>query len=321
MKISIERLNALAIKISIKKWKTNLSVKTAREYTNFANVLCVFQTFNKSHLIKFVLRPFVKNNFKNILLFADGCVDKTIQKASLLLDGKNHAVISVNNVHEIQNYRFAMNSEWGKTAEFSLLMQDDDIYPEDFSWLEYGLKVMSADPKLVVIGFAGGYDFLKMHQPSETYETDSFFANDGFCGIEDTWVAKNVIPTRQTKFSFQYCQVVFRAPHLIRNAEFLKNTNFDPLFEPYQDDDTNYCLDLWSKGFRVGLVTGAEIHRNIGIGGMRLSKFTSVNKRPSHTKRNYSYIYSRYADFINTGQLENTVKAANDRIVKKFVYL
>jgi hypothetical protein len=54
---------------------------------------------------------------------------------------------------------------------------------------------------------------------------------------------------------------------------------------------------------------------------MRLSKFTSINKRPSHTKRNYSYIYTRYADFINSGQLENAVKAANDKIVKKFVYL
>jgi hypothetical protein len=210
MKIPIERLNALATKISIKKWKANLSVKKPREYTNFANILCVFQTFNKSHLIKFVLRPFVKNNFKNILLFADGCVDKTVQKASLVLDGKNHAVISVNNVHEIQNYRFAMNSEWGRTAEFSLLMQDDDIYPEDFSWLEYALKMMSADPKLVVIGFAGGYDFLKMNEPSETYETDLFVDQGELCGIQDTWVAKKIISRQQTKFNFQYCQVVFR---------------------------------------------------------------------------------------------------------------
>jgi hypothetical protein len=248
-------------------------------------------------------------------------VDKTVQKASLLLDGKNHAVISVNNVHEIQNYRFAMNSEWGRTAEFSLLMQDDDIYPEDFSWLEYGLKMMSADPKLVVIGFAGGYDFLKMNEPSEKFETDLFVSQGDLCGIQNTWVARNIISSQHTGLIFQYCQVVFRAPHLIRNAEFLKNTNFDPLFEPYQDDDTNYCLDLWSKGFRVGLITGAEIHRNIGIGGMRLSKFTSINKRPPHTKRNYSYIHSRYADFINTGQLASTVKAANDKIARKFVYL
>ena len=51
-----------------------------------------------------VLAPFIEARFKNIMLFADGCIDETVAEAQCLLTGKRHAIIVVNDLHEIQNY-------------------------------------------------------------------------------------------------------------------------------------------------------------------------------------------------------------------------
>ena len=324
MKFSIQRIHEIASEISKKKWEILKQRRAClRAFEAYPNVLCVFQTFNKSHLIRLVLNPFIKKGFKKIILFSDGCVDNTLTKAASILKGKEHVVIAVNDVHEIRNYRFAITSESAKNCEFALLMQDDDLYPLDFGWLDYGIEMMKRDPKLVVIGYRGGYDFTSMSLPSNTFKTDIFYQSGEEIGIEGSWAAKktNVISSGPNKFNFRYCQTVYRAPHLIRVKEFLDFTNFDPLFEPFQDDDTNYCLELWSKGYRIGLVAGAEINREVGISGMRLSNVFNLDKRPEHAARNYEYLYSRYGDMVNSGELGLMVKKANERIIRNFVYL
>jgi hypothetical protein len=324
MNISLHRIHEIASEISKKKWELLKQRKVSKKsFEAYPNILCVFQTFNKSHLIRLILNPFIKKGFKNIILFADGCLDNTLTKSALILRGKNHLVIAANDVHEIKNYRFAITSETAKSCEFALLMQDDDIYPDDFSWLEYGLGLMKKDPKLVVVGYRGGFDFTSMHPPSDTFLLDSFYQVGNEIGLTGTWTGKNakVFSHAPNQFNFSYCQAVYRAPHLIRIKEFLQETNFDPLFEPFQDDDTNYCLELWSKGYRVGLVAGAPINRDIGIGGMRLSNSIGINKRPGHTIRNYEYLYRRYASLINSGELGLKVKKANEGIFRKFLYL
>ncbi len=104
----------------------------------------------------------------------------------------------------------------------------------------------------------------------------------------------------------------------------MQNTDFDESFEPYQDDDSNYCLQLWSKGFRVGLVGGARIARDVGIGGMRLSNVLTINSRPPHTKRNHDFLNNRYSGFINSGELSLLVENANKALIpskKRFLYL
>jgi glycosyltransferase involved in cell wall biosynthesis len=324
MKFSLQRIHEIASEISKKKWEhLKQRRESQRTFDAYPNILCVFQTFNKSHLIRLVLNPFIKRGFKNIILFADGCIDNTLTKAASILKGKNHLVISVNDVHEIRNYRFAITSESGKNCEFALLMQDDDLYPIDFSWLDYGLEMMKRDPGLVVIGYAGGFDFTSMSSPSNTFQTDSYYHDGEETGILGSWTAKNmqVFSSGPNQFNFGYCQAVYRAPHLIRVMEFLECTKFDPLFEPFQDDDTNYCLELWSKGYRVGLVNGAVINRDIGIGGMRLSNVSGIDRRPEHAARNYKYLFNRYGAMVNSGELGLMVKKANEGIIRKFLYL
>jgi hypothetical protein len=326
MNNSIQEIHDTASVISLGKWEKLKALKKSDiKFDAYENLLCIFQTFNKSHLLKMVLNPFVEARIKNIMLFADGCIDETVAEAQALLTGKNHSIIVLNDLHEIHNYRFALTSEWGKKSEFALLMQDDDLYPTDFRWLDYGLEMMKKDPKLVVIGFNGGQNIKSIHKASDTFTQDTLLikgANYSLGNsVEGSFASRTSIGEH---LDFNYAQVSIRAPHLIRVSDFLQNTKFDPLFEPFQDDDTNYCLELWSKGFHVGLVHGAKIYRDIGIGGMRLSNTLTINSRPAHTQRNHNLLFDRYANFINSGELADRVKKANSSIEskpKKLLYL
>lgn len=310
MKFSIRRIHELATAISIEKWELLKKRSRPPIFEAYPQILCVFQTFNKSHLIRLVLNPFVKKGFKNIILFADGCIDNTLTKAASILRGHNHYVISANDVHEIKNYRFAITSEFGKNCEFALLMQDDDLYPIDFSWLDYALEIMKKDPKLVVLGFNGAINYLQIRLANETFETDTFEMRNDLVGLPNSWFGQ-IIHGPAKNGPFQYCQTVNRAPHLIRIKEFNLLTQFDGAFEPYHDDDVNYCLEIWKKGYRVGFIAGVPIARDVGVGGMRLSGNVGVSRRPAHLKRNHNILFRRYGDFINSGKLRDLVDQAN----------
>lgn len=311
MKFSIDRIHELASAISVVKWELLKQRPEPRIFEAYPKILCVFQTFNKSHLIRLVLNPFIKKGFKNIILFADGCIDNTLTKAASILRGKSHLVIAANDVHEINNYRFAVTSDAAKNCEFALLMQDDDLYPNDFGWLDYALELMRQDPKLVVLGFNGAINYLQIRPANQTFETDTFEMRNDLVGLPNSWFGQ-IIQGPTNKGSFQYCQTVNRAPHLIRLNEFNALTNFDPEFEPYHDDDVNYCFEIWKKGYRVGYVSGAPIARDIGVGGMRLSGNVGLNRRPAHLKRNHNILFERYGEFINSGALNDLVSQAND---------
>ena len=323
----LKLIHERAAEISKMKWEQLKSVvKRDTEFSAYENILCVFQTFNKSHLLKMVLAPFIKTRFKNIMLFADGCIDETVSEAQTMLTGKKHAIVVFNDLHEIHNYRFCLTSEWGRQSEFALLMQDDDLYPVDFEWLDYGLEMMTKDPKLVVIGYRSGFYYKKICPASLTFESDPFYWEGNMMGAPGGSRFELIEGADIGAFglNFKYCDIVIRSPHLIRVADFLEHTQFDPLFEPFQDDDSNYCLQLWRKGYRVGLVGGARIARDVGIGGMRLSNQMTPHSRPTHTKRNHNYLHERYESFINSGELAALVRDANDSIAKppkKLLYL
>lgn len=319
---SIQKIQELASEESRLKWKNYKKREADDSFKNYSNVLCIFQTHNKSHLIKEVLSPFLNAKMQNIILFADGCFDDTVQQAQPFLTGRKHSIIVLNDLHEIHNYRFAVSSAWASSAEFGLFLQDDDLYPEDFRWLDYGIEMMRKDPKLCVIGYRDGINFRQISPASDTFETDVFYIQGNRMGLPGSSEVSLVDAQKPLAgFNFQYCQTVNRAPHLIRIGEFLKHTNFDEQFEPFQDDDTNYCLQLWKQGLRVGLVSGAKIARDIGIGGMRLSGHLTTSRRPAHTKRNHNILFERYSNFINSGELAQQVDNANKEIVRKFLYL
>ena len=182
---------------------------------------------------------------------------------------------------------------------------------------------MKRDKRLVVLGFNGGINIKNISTASESFATDKFDVDGGSykfsSNMEGNFVARP--GAIGNKLDFNYGQVAIRAPQLIRIAEFLENTSFDHSFEPYQDDDTNACLELWSKGYRVGFVHGLTAYRGIGVSGMKLSMEANMNIRPDHMRRNHNLLFERYGDFINSGKIHEIVNQANASIVKRFLYL
>lgn len=312
----LDELNRRASEISVSKQvEFQNNKKVYKDYCGYQDILCVFQTHNKAHILNEVLSPFLKTEFKNIILFADGCQDDTLVVAAALLDGKHHAVIHVNDLHEIANYRCAINSEWASECKYMLLMQDDDIYPDDFGWLDKAISIMEADEKLAVIGFCLGINYSFIGSASDTFENDTaYFREDGTHGLPGSFEATLALPVTGGNL-FRYCHSLNRAPHLIKISEFKNATSFDKRFEPFWDDETNYCLELWTRGLRVGILWNVPIYRNVGIGGMRLNGHLNQNKRPWHAKRNHNYIYEKYGEFINSGKLKQMVDDANRMIV------
>ena len=293
---------------SIRKYVDFLEQESSK-FSQYKNITLIFQTFNKSHVLVKVLEPFVNKGFKNIILFVDGCCDKTYERAKSLLTGSNHTIISVNNLHEVNNYNLALRI---CDTDYACLLQDDDIYPSDFSWLDVGLKILLKNQEIVVLGFNGGSDFVSISEPINDVSNLEFWQRDGMYGLGEVYKCKLAqTPFKIDNFEFGYCQTVNRAPQLLRVNYIKEIGGIDQAFRPYQNDDQDYCLKAWNKGYKVGLVKGANIRRNYGIGGMRLVNNVTPISRPKHFRKNLKILYERYSEEINSGSIQCQIDTLN----------
>jgi hypothetical protein len=285
-------------------------------FQSFPELLLAFQTFNKAHTVPYVLSPFLGEGFKNIVLFADGCVDKTLTVASALLRGRDHFVVNDNNLHEVLNYSLAEKiAEWSGT-EFMLLAQDDDIYPKDFSWLQTALAMMKADPDIATIGFNGGYDFVgSVSDADDGFSSAIFVASRengaNYAKLEPYYKLVAVPHTLSWNGTpFNCVGLIDRAPQLVR-ISFLKEIHGWPRqYAPYNYDDIHLCLAAWRLGKKVVNMPLTGIRRDVGIGGMRLFNKVTTTKRPEHLARNWHLLFESFGEFINSGSLGDKVSQA-----------
>jgi hypothetical protein len=287
-----------------------------RAFQNFPEILVTFQTFNKAHTTQRVLWPFLRQGFRNILFFADGCADDTARIASKLLRGRNHFVVNCNNLHEILNYAMAAKlAEWNGT-EFLLLAQDDDLYPSDFSWLAAAILLMRSDPDIATIGFNGGYDFT-----SSIADADGGFSTAAFASRNESGrviaalkpyyeLASVPRPFFAHGYPYNYVDLIDRAPQLVRISFLTEIGGWPRQFSPYNYDDIYICLAAWRSGKKVVHMPLSDIVRNVGIGGMRLFNNVTTTKRPDHLGRNWHILFEAFADFVNSGELRKKVAHA-----------
>lgn len=304
--------------LMVSKIKAHLKSLAEGNYKEWPDICFVFQTFNKGHLTERLLKPFIKGT--NIILFADGCIDKTLRTASRMLTGKNHLVISANNCHEIRNYRLAV-SVAGKIfgCKYAMLLQDDDVYDKSsLSWIKAGSQLMDTNPGIAVIGFNAGFnpvgncsraDQSLTSAKFETFEDNgkTYFKLGEFetCEMSDVKSSKD-------GSSWGFCSIVNRAPTLI-NIEFLNQINggFPQDMEPYQYDDYWYCLKAWSMGWKVVHMPISSVRRNVDIGGMRLINNVTRTSRPVHFINNWNKIHNEFKDFWGSAELQERIKSAS----------
>ena len=281
----------------------------------YPEVLLAMQAFNKDFLLQRSLQPFLDVGLRHMLVFADGCCDRTAATAHRLLSGPGHLVIAANDRHEVANNRLALSIAREQGCSFLLVLQDDDLYPPGLAWLEYGLALFERDPQLLVIGFNVGLDFLAFEQAHDAYLTtplrDRPDIHPSAVGIDGAFLAiRHGLPPHPAQLQHRYCHAVYRAPLLIRVDPFAEQGGFDPRFAPFQDDDTHFCLRTWSQGYRCALVQGLPVRRDMGIGGMRLMGHIGL-QRAAHTLRNIRLVHQEFGAAINDGSLQVLVEAAN----------
>lgn len=297
--------------------RAHLRRRTAagRSFSALPELLLTLQAFNKDFLLRRSLQPFLAGNLRHMLVFADGCADRTAATAHQLLSGPDHFVITANNRHEVANNRLALELARHQCCRFLLVLQDDDLYPPGLSWLERGLALFQSDPQLLVLGFNVGLDFLSIESSSDAYLTsplrDRPEVHPDAVGIDGAFLAiRHGLPPHPPQLQHRYCQAVYRAPLLIRVEPFAAQGGFDSRFAPFQDDDTHFCLRAWSQGYRCALIQGLPVRRDMGIGGMRLMGHIGV-RRAAHTLRNIRLVHEEFGAAINDGRLQARVDLAN----------
>lgn len=308
------RWRSLARRSSIRAHLARRRAQGAR-FQAHPELLLALQAFNKDFLLQRSLQPFLDGGLRHLLVFADGCCDRTAATAHRLLSGPEHLVIAANDRHEVANNRLALTIARERGCRFLLILQDDDLYPAGLAWLDYGLALFERDPRLLVLGFNVGLDFLSFEQAGDSYFTTPLLNRSDIhpdaVGIDGAFLAiRHGLPPHPAQLQHRYCQVVCRAPLLIRVEPFAEQGGFDPRFAPFQDDDTHFCLRAWSQGYRCALVQGLPVRRDMGIGGMRLMGHMNARRAP-HTVRNIRLVHEEFGASINDGRLRSLVEAAN----------
>lgn len=286
---------------------------------SYSHVAFVFQTFNKAKQIESVITPIVRLTPANVILFADGCIDKTAGIAHELLRAKNHVVFLTNDTHEIRNYRLsvAVARQWG--CRYVVLLQDDDVYGVNFqAWLDSALTALDQDRSAAILGGNAGFN---------TTTTPPKRADDGLVtahfaswseggrrgyslGDYEERELSNLIPTPDGS-AWEYVATVNRAPQIVRIESAIDLGFFPSQMEPYQYDDDYNCFTAWMAGYKVIYMPMAGKRANVGGGGMRLYNAVGVESRPCHFIHNWNYVYDRFSAPWISGELQDRVRRAN----------
>ncbi len=297
-------------------------IKNSLSFNQFDNVLFVFQFHNKKNSCKKVLSPFLNNKVKNIVAFADGCIDGTGERLHKLMFGKNHLVINCNDVHEIKNYRLSVDLAKSLNCQYILLMQDDDIYKNSiFTWVKNAINIMQKFNASIVSGKSGmalcsdfNYKSADNSISNAEFKTYKDKQGDSFYQLGDFDKGK-LLNTKKTQdaSSFLFAACVFRAPQLVDVSVASKLGFFLEELEPYQYDDHFNSFISWKNGYKIILAPYLDMN-SIGIGGMRLYNNVNPLNRPKFFKDKWNIIIKYFGEDMNKGIIQKLVDEENKKL-------
>ena len=307
-------------KRKILKYKKYLE-KTKSNFYNFNQFLFVFQTYNKGLFAQKILNPFLEMKVKNILVFADGCIDSSANEFHKIMKGKYHFVIQSNDLHEIHNYRLSLSFADNLDCKYIVLLQDDDLYNKNlFEWVIDSTGLIEKFNASIVGGLSGfnlvsNFQYKKANKSITSANFKEFKNNSGknFYQLGD--FEKCEIPQFEESIknqNYKFVAAVNRSPQLIK-VKLAKELGFFPKeLEPYQYDDHFNCFKSWIHGYKVILAPLAGI-KPIGIGGMRLFNNVNLKARPIHFAKNWNFILETFGQLINNGFIQSLVNEANNK--------
>ncbi len=311
-------LKSLITKIRVRRHKRKLA-GLSESFQGYPETAFVFQSFNKSSNVPAILKPVLEKKLKNIIFFADGCIDRSAHRAHRLLSGRQHYVVQSNDTHEISNYRLAAQMARAMGCRQAVLLQDDDIYSSDlFDWVDRASAIMNQDNSIVIVGGNGGVNFVpagcRMADDGLTTARFEMWRDGRRRGFRlGKYQEMTFSPARPSEdlSSLSFVAVVNRAPQMVAIEASLQLGFFPVELEPFQYDDHYNCLQAWVSGHKVLHLPTPSRRGNIGEGGMRLYNDVGLASRPPHFFRNWNLFWERFGPLICDGQIERSIERAN----------
>lgn len=235
-------------------------------------VCAIVQSFNHEQNVEKIAQALIKNpSVQEIIICEDGSTDSSMDKWMEQLRDHKHFIVISNNLHETRCYNRAMRMS---SAEYFILMQDDDLPPESngdedsenttpsLNWVSHALELFDADPKLgVVSGFIGqmwdGQD--------KGFEFGEQTSDHG--GTRKGKTLRIPFLSSRTLHPFMYVECAWIAPLFIRSESLHRLGGLDVgLFnagEPGVWQDCVLSYAAWTAGWRVG-VYDSNFQRGVG---------------------------------------------------------
>ena len=239
-------------------------------------VCAIVQSFNHEKNVERIAKLLIDNSaIQEVIICEDGSTDSSLDKWTEQLRGFRHFIVISNNLHETRCYNRAMRMS---SAEYFILMQDDDLPPEpplydadttSVNWVTHALELFDADRKLgVLTGFIG-----QLWAEEKGYEFGEQTSDHG--GTRKGKTLRIPFLSSRTLHPFMYVECAWIAPVFVRAEALQRLGGLDvglfQMGEPGVWQDCVLSYAAWTAGWRVG-VYDAGFERGVGGHGSTSSK-------------------------------------------------
>ena len=240
-------------------------------YIDYPKVSVIVSVFNHDYTAEHIAKKLINNKHVNqIIVLEDGSTDESYKKYKELLNGVNHFILTSNDLNTLRTYDKAIKMS---NSEFVVIMQDDDLFPEDGdTWLSQPLELFENFKNLALVGGWNGIDMSPLNEIGEN-EIDNF----PFQKFVDEYGVKtiNSDPPFYYKFkskkkyrdethdpeldlnerSLQFSPACDIGPYIIRKSYFDEIGGVDFYWgEPGKSScwwDVDMCYRFWERGYEV----------------------------------------------------------------------
>ena len=255
-------------------------------YIDYPKVTVIVSVFNHDYTASHIAEKLINNKYVNqIIILEDGSTDNSYSEYRKLLKGVNHFILSSNDLNTLRTYDKAIKMS---NSEFIVIMQDDDLFPEDEdTWLSQPLELFDHFQNLGLVGGWNGID-LGILDEIKKNEIDDF----KFQTFVDKYGAKTINPspaycykfkrkkTKKNEFdeinlTLDYRPLHFSpacdiGPYIIRKSFFEKIGGVDFSWgEPGKSScwwDIDLCYRFWENGYEV-INFPMHFHKGQGVIG------------------------------------------------------
>lgn len=227
-------------------------------YEHDPRVSFVVQWFNQREHVDRVAPRLPDGPAYETVVCEDGSVDGSLAAWDERLTRRNDFLVRSNDLHEVRAYTRAIGLSRG---EFVCLLQDDDVPPDDTSWIDATVDLFERYPDLGVVCGQSGWGLQDL-VPDYRFEppvegghevTDRWLREGG--GVKDEHPEEVPTSDPETGRPFVFVPCISVGPVVVRRSVYDALGGFDLDFsepgKPGMGFEVDFGLRCWRAGYRV----------------------------------------------------------------------